>query len=106
MLQHFSCESVWNLDTTGTPIVTVAAVGHVGPAFQQDAWRVALFDHVESAFEADKVLPGLGFLSSQARQLLGPLARALHQFSSIGRRMADAALNLDPDDIELGARRE
>ena len=106
MLQHFSSESVWNLDATGTPIVTVAAVGHVGPTFQQDASAGTLLDNIEPTFEADKVLPGLRFFSSQARHLLGPLTRTLHQFSSIGRRMADAAVNFNPDDTELLTRRE
>jgi hypothetical protein len=65
-----------------------------------------LFDNVEPALQPDKVLPRLRFFSSQAHQRFGPLARAEHQFLPIGRRVADAALNLDPNDIELGTRPE
>ena len=63
MLQNFARQSVWNLDATRTPIMPVATIGYVGPAFEKHASPVLLFDDVQSAFQTHEILPGFGFFA-------------------------------------------
>ena len=101
--------------------MAVHAVGHVRPAFQENAAaaillqsgmpqhlvrRCAFVDNIESAFQADEVLPGRAILSRQLHQRFGALTGAAHQFLPRRRRVADSALDLHADDFELSIGRE
>src|SRR5712671_4313962 len=79
------------------------AVRYVGPTLQEYAALALLFDTVQAAFQAYKVVRGLGFLARQADQRFGPLTGTLHQFAAIGWRVPYPALHFGANDFKVRA---
>src|SRR5260221_14580087 len=55
VFQNFVRQGVWNLDSARSPVMTVAAIGDVGPAFEHDSPAVPFFYDVEPTSQADEV---------------------------------------------------
>jgi hypothetical protein len=92
-----------NFYAAGPAVMAFAAVGDVGPTFQEDA-PAALVDYgVQPAFQSYEIAPSIGSRLRQTRQGIGSLARSQHQFLSIGGSVADPALDLDADDLKRRA---
>src|SRR5258707_332239 len=57
VFQNFVRQGLWNLDSARSPVMTVAAIGYVGPAFEHDAPVFSFFYDVEPTFQAHKISP-------------------------------------------------
>jgi hypothetical protein len=84
--------------------MALAAIGDVGPAFEEDTPTVLVLYGVQPAFQAYKIAPGRRLRLRQTCQSFGSLARSHHQFLPICGGVADAALDLDADNVKLGTR--
>src|SRR5258708_8631220 len=57
VFQNFVGQRVGNLDSARSPVMTVAAIGDVGPAFEHDSPAFSFFYYLEPAFQAHKLSP-------------------------------------------------
>jgi hypothetical protein len=84
----------------------MTAVGYIGPTLQEDAALALLFDAIQAAFQAYKVVRGLGFFARAAYEGFGPLPGTLHQFVAIGWRVPYAAIHVGANDLKTQTRGE
>jgi hypothetical protein len=82
------------------------AIGDVGPAFEKDSAGIIFDCEVQAAFEADAIIGALAGVGEHFMQCFGSLARALHQFFTGRRRVADAAFDFVALNFDGSLRRE
>src|SRR5262249_49316989 len=111
-VQDLMRECTRDFDRSRPAEVAVLAVGDVGPAFQKNTRRGSfrikssardggLVDEVETAFEADEIVPAALFPMVETEERFRAQAGAAHQFFACRGRVGDAAWNLGADNLTL-----
>src|SRR5882762_3631206 len=66
IFKDFAGQGRGDLHTAGAAVMPATAIGYVGPTLQEYTTLALLFDGVQAAFQAYKVVRGFGFFAGQA----------------------------------------